>query len=97
MLYPSIQNLTNDKLNRYSLVIAASKGARRITDKANLEREEAEMRHEDRVKDAKALEFDLNNEKAVSLAIGKIVDKKYKIIINNEVVDYGDGSALVSE
>ena len=92
MLYPSIQNLTNDKLNRYSLVIATSKGARCITDKSNHEREEAEMRHEERAKDAK-FEFDLNNEKAVSLAIGKIVDRKYKIIINNEVVDYGDGNA----
>lgn len=97
MLYPSVQNLTNDKLNRYSLVIAASKGARCITDKANHEREEAEMRHEDRIKDVKAPEFDLNNEKAVSLAIAKIVDKEYKIIINDEVVDYGDGSTAVSK
>ena len=94
MLYPSVQNLTNDKLNRYSLVIAASKGARCITDKSNHEREEAEMRHDDRIKDTKGFEFDLNNEKAVSLSIAKIVDRKYKIIINNEVVDYGDGNTV---
>ena len=31
MLYPSIQKLTNDKVNRYMLVMAAAKCARHIT------------------------------------------------------------------
>lgn len=41
MLYPNVQEMTNDKINRYMLVIAAAKCARRITDKVL---EEAERR-----------------------------------------------------
>ena len=35
MLYPSVQQMTNEKVNRYALVIATAKGARYINDKQN--------------------------------------------------------------
>ena len=39
MLYPSVQDLTNNDVNRYMLVIAAAKGARYITYKQNQDEE----------------------------------------------------------
>ena len=42
MLYPNVQKMTNDKVNRYMLVIAAAKCARRITDQLTEEAEQAE-------------------------------------------------------
>ena len=39
MLYPTVQDLTNDKVNRYKLVIEISKKAREIALKAENENE----------------------------------------------------------
>ena len=39
MLKPTVQEMTNSKVNRYKLVIATAKCARHIVDKANEERE----------------------------------------------------------
>ena len=41
MLYPNVQNMTSDKVNRYMLVIATAKCARKITDMMSEEREAA--------------------------------------------------------
>ncbi len=80
MLYPSVQQMTNDKVNRYALVIATAKGARIITDKAVKEREEAESRRDS--KDSKPqLTSDSVNEKAVSLTIAKLCSGEFKIVL----------------
>ena len=42
MIYPTIQDLTKDKINRYELAIATAKCARIITDEYVHEREAAE-------------------------------------------------------
>ncbi|MBO5904351.1 MAG: hypothetical protein J6Q64_03140 [Clostridia bacterium] len=42
MIYPTIQDLTKDKINRYELAIATAKCARIITDEYVREREAAE-------------------------------------------------------
>ena len=39
MLYPTVQDLTNENVNRYMLVIATAKCARHLIDKANDEHE----------------------------------------------------------
>ena len=46
MLYPSVQDLTNNDVNRYMLVIAAAKGARYITYKQNQDEEYNDIRKE---------------------------------------------------
>ena len=46
MLYPTVQDLTNDKVNRYKLVIATAKCARHIIDKANEEQAIEEIKYE---------------------------------------------------
>lgn len=84
MLYPTVQELTNEKVNRYALVIATAKCARHLIDKSNLKREEDEaFRFEsDRFsKDSKLSESDiLLTEKPVSVAVQKLYDGEYSIV-----------------
>jgi DNA-directed RNA polymerase omega subunit len=91
MLYPTVQQLTAaKKVNRYSLVIATAKGARFITDKTNREREEAEAKRDsDRfAKDAKIeTTYDLETQKPVSIAVEKIVDDEFKIVMPPKPTD----------
>lgn len=85
MLYPSIQQLTKGKINRYELVIAAAKGARHVTQK-NID-EQAKLLEKKGLertgsKDYKAVNTpgETLKEKAVSIAIKNIADGTYKII-----------------
>ena len=83
MLYPSLEKLTNDNVNRYKLVIATAKCARHVTQKANEAREVIEYRKEnDRFgKDSKTeITADAANEKAVSVAIGKLASGEFRIL-----------------
>ncbi|MBO5870430.1 MAG: DNA-directed RNA polymerase subunit omega [Clostridia bacterium] len=85
MLYPTVQELTNDKVNRYKLVIATAKCARHLIDKANDERENEEMyRNEfDRYgKDTKTSYELLLTEKPVSVAVQKLYDGEFNIVDN---------------
>ena len=82
MLYPTVQELTNEKTNRYSLVIAAAKCARHIIDKSNAEHEFEEQRKDDSAHYAKEVKDEdlLLSEKPVSIAIKRIYEGEYKII-----------------
>lgn len=83
MLYPTVSQLTNEKVNRYKLVIATAKGARHIIDKANEEREREEKHRleVDRYgKEPRNEDDPLLNEKPVSIAVKKIYDGEYKIL-----------------
>ncbi|HAN20810.1 MAG: hypothetical protein A2Y15_02010 [Clostridiales bacterium GWF2_36_10] len=83
MLYPSLQDLTTEKVNRYKLVIATAKCARHVTQKANEQKEAADQKKElDRFsKDSKnEMTADAANDKAVSVAIKRIYNGDYKII-----------------
>ncbi|MBR6594923.1 MAG: DNA-directed RNA polymerase subunit omega [Clostridia bacterium] len=73
MLYPSVQDLTNNEVNRYMLVIAAAKSARYVTYKQGLVDENPEAQ-------AEKLE-ESNNEKAVSTAVSKLHSGEFKIIV----------------
>jgi len=72
MLYPSIQDLTNDEVNRYMLVIAAAKSARYVTYKTNqdLQNKEGE----------KAVSIEESSKKSVSIAVDKLHGGQFKII-----------------
>lgn len=77
MLYPSIQELTNNyEINRYMLVIGAAKSARYVTYKQNRDAELYEA-HKDF---EKSFAEEDNNEKAVSTAVSKLHSGEYKII-----------------
>ena len=83
MLYPNVQNMTSDKVNRYMLVIATAKCARKITDMMSEEREAAEERREgDRISKEPRAEAtaDNVNEKAVSTAIDMINSGECRIL-----------------
>lgn len=82
MLYPTVQDLTNDSVNRYKLVIATAKCARHIIDKVNDERGNDEGRIElDRFgKEKKSTAEMLLTEKPVSIAVQKLYDGEYKIL-----------------
>ncbi len=74
MLYPSVQDMTNDSVNRYMLVIAAAKGARYLTYKQNKERDLYEVGKESEGQPEET------GEKAVSLAVDRLYDGRFKIV-----------------
>ena len=84
MLYPTVADLTNDKINRYMLVIAAAKCARHLIDKANEEHEfeESHKSENDRFsKDTVKTDYEiLLTEKPVSVAVAKLYDGEYSIV-----------------
>ena len=83
MLYPNVQDLTNEKVNRYKLVIATAKCARHLIDKANDEHELDEMRKLDTDRFGKEVKSDseiLLTEKPVSIAVQKLYDGEYTIV-----------------
>lgn len=85
MIFPSIDQLTKGgKYNRYELVIATAKAARKITDIHTARREEMEKNSnsKDFSQDSKAaLKFDIPivEEKAVKTAIQKIYEGEFVI------------------
>ena len=79
MLYPNVQKMTNDKVNRYMLVIAAAKCARRITDQMTEEAEQAEEKKEPK---GEAVEAEIVSEKPVTTAIDMLSSGECKIIMD---------------
>lgn len=83
MIYPSISDLSkNGKYNRYTLVIAASKTARILTDEYVKQREYAEKLIANKETDkslASMIKRDIRDEKAVKNAINRIYQGEYKI------------------
>ena len=77
MLSPNVQKMTNDQVNRYMLVIAAAKCARRITDQMTEEAEQAEEKKEPK---GEAVEAEIVSEKPVTTAIDMLSSGECKII-----------------
>ena len=84
MIYPSISDLSqNGKYNRYTLVIAASKCARVLTDEYVKQREYAEKLIANKATDKSLISMikkEYRDEKAVKIAIGRIHKGEYKIV-----------------
>lgn len=76
MIYPTIKEITKEKYNRYTLVIATAKSARHITDKAVAAAEKAA---ENADKDSKT-NVEFLGEKAVTLAVDKLLTGEYKVV-----------------
>ena len=81
MLYPSIQKLTNDKVNRYMLVMAAAKCARHITQEAVDEHNRLALERNDKDSKNDVVASDIK-EKAVSTAVNRLDAGEYKIVVD---------------
>ena len=91
MIYPTIQDLTKDKINRYELAIATAKCARIITDEYVKQRNAAESAltgsKEGSSTIASLIDPALANEKAVKNAINRMKNGEYEIVDSPEIVE----------
>ena len=88
MLYPTIDELTQGKINRYELALATAKCARLITDEYVRQHELVEKsatgnKETDRALSA-TIDRELRDEKAVKVAINRIHRGEYSIAQNAE-------------
>ena len=88
MIYPSIEDLTKGKYNRYELVIATAKCARIVTDEYIKQRETAEKLIADKQTDkslSSMIKREYRDEKAVKVAINHIYAGDYTMLHADEV------------
>lgn len=87
MMYPTPDDLSkNGKYNRYTLVVATAKCARRITDEYVKQRENAEKMIANKETDksiASMIKKEYRDDKAVDTAISRINEGKFVIVDAN--------------
>ncbi len=94
MIYPSIAELTNNnKINRYTLVVATAKCARVITDEYVKQREYAEKLAISKDTDKKAnalnaIKREYRDEKAVKTAISGLYNGEFRIVRPDGTTEY---------
>lgn len=86
MIYPTIQDLTQGKINRYELAVATAKGARMITEEYIHQREAAEAAEKALAGSKEAekplssmIDRELKDEKAVKIAINRIYSGEFVV------------------
>lgn len=91
MIFPSINDLTKGKYNKYMLVIATAKCARVITDEYVTQREFAEKKIANKETDksiAALIKKEYRDEKAVKTAVNRLYEGKFAIVDeNNDTVE----------
>ena len=83
MIYPTIEQLTQGELNRYELVVGVAKCARIVTDEYIEMKTKAQKMIENHETDksiAQLIDPEYKDEKAVKIAIGKIVSGRFKMV-----------------
>ena len=83
MIFPSINDLAQNKYDKYTLVIATAKCAREITDEYVIQREYAERKIANKETDksiAALIKKDYRDEKAVKNAVMGLYEGRFKII-----------------
>ena len=83
MIYPTIEQLSGGEFNRYELVVGVAKGARLVTDKYVEMRQEAQRNIENHETDktvAALIDPEYKDQKAVKIAIAKLVDGRFKMV-----------------
>jgi len=97
MIYPSISDLSkNGKYNRYTLVIAASKCARVLTDEYVKQREYAEKLIANKETDKSLISMikrEYRDEKAVKSAINRLHDGEFAIFAEGEEPVFEEAAA----
>ena len=82
MIYPTIDELTKGKLNRYELVVGVSKCARIVTDEYVAQRSRAQKMIDNRETDkplSALIDPEYKDQKAVKIAISKIVGGRFEL------------------
>ncbi|MBQ7821344.1 MAG: DNA-directed RNA polymerase subunit omega [Clostridia bacterium] len=90
MIYPSIDELTKGKFNRYTLVVATAKCARLVTDEYVRQREAAEklISNKETEKSLVAMiKREFRDDKAVKTAINRINTGEFQIKEDSLVFD----------
>ena len=83
MIFPSINDLSKGKYDKYTLVIATAKCAREITDEYVIQREYAERKIANKETDksiASLIKKEYRDEKAVKNAVLGLYEGKFRII-----------------
>lgn len=82
MIYPTIDELTKGKFNRYELVVAVAKCARIVTDEYVAMRARAQRLIDNRETDkplAALIDPEYKDQKAVKIAIARLEDGRFRI------------------
>lgn len=82
MIYPTIEELTNGKLNRYELAVGVAKCARIVTDEYVSMRAKAQQLIDNRETDktlSALIDPQYKDEKAVKLAIAKLSEGRFEL------------------
>ncbi len=82
MIYPTIEQLTQGKLNRYELAVGVAKCARIMTDEYVSMRAKAQQLIDNRETDkslAALIDPEYKDEKAVKLAIAKLSEGRFEL------------------
>ena len=83
MIYPTIEQLSGGKFNRYELVVGVAKGARIVTDKYVEMRQNAQKLIENHETDkplSALIDPEYKDQKAVKIAIAKLCDGRFKMV-----------------
>lgn len=83
MIYPTIEELTGNKFNRYELVVATSKCARIVTNEYVKQRDIAEKLLSNKETDKSLVSMikkEYRDEKAVKNAIRRIYEGEFRIV-----------------
>ena len=83
MIYPTIDQLTKGKFNRYELVVGVAKCARIVTDEYVNMRAEAQKlidNHETDKSLSALIDPEYKDKKAVKIAITKLEDGRFKML-----------------
>ena len=87
MIFPSINDLSQGKYDKYTLVIATAKCAREITDEYVVQREYAERKIANKETDksiAALIKKEYRDEKAVKNAVAGLYEGRFKIKEEND-------------
>ena len=87
MIYPSIQELTQDKFNKYTLVIATAKCARLVTNEYTKQRDVAERMIANKETEkslASMIKKEYRDEKAVKNAVIRMKDGDFRVVLPGE-------------
>ena len=90
MIYPTAKQLAGDEFNRYELVIGVAKCARIVTDEYMDMKAKAQKMVENHETDksiASLIDPEYKDQKAVKIAIAKLVDGRFKMVRPEEVND----------
>ena len=83
MIYPTVDQLTNGEFNRYELVVGVAKSARIVTDEyieMKTKMQKLIDNHETEKPLSALLDPEYKDQKAVKIAITKLVDGRFKLV-----------------